>query len=342
MPSRPRCAASAVDDLTAVAERAAALLIELPQRDLGGQQPDWEDLQAQVEWATGRGAAVHLDGARLWESAAGYGRPLAEIATLFDTVYVSFYKGIGALPGCCVPGPADIVAEVREWRQRMGGTLFGLWPNAASALSCQRRRLPLMPAYLRHARAIATALGNVAGVRVVPNPPQVRRPWRHRHRGKPGRDDDLRQRLHHQRRRRPRGCDGRVQRGHRRTLWVRKYRDAQAPTAVALSPDGSTLFVETGDYRTLAYNAITGHQRWVSSVRGLRKDSSATALAVSPDGLRLFVTGQSASNGRPWTYQTAAYDAAAGATRLLTAACPAQAWPHSRHQREATVCRGRC
>jgi threonine aldolase len=162
-----------VDDLTAISEAPAALLIELPQRDLGGQQPDWEDLRAQVEWARKHGAAAHLDGARLWESAAGYGRPPAEIAALFDTVYVSFYKGIGALPGCCVVGPADILAEVREWRQRMGGTLFGLWPNAASALSCLRRRLPLMPEYLSHARAIAAALREVPGVRVVPDPPQV-------------------------------------------------------------------------------------------------------------------------------------------------------------------------
>jgi threonine aldolase len=162
-----------IDDLTAIGEPAAALLIELPQRDLGGQQPAWEDLLAQVDWARGQGAAAHLDGARLWESAAGYSRPPAEIAALFDTVYVSFYKGIGALPGCCVAGPADILAEVREWRQRMGGTLFGLWPNAASALTCLRRRLPLMPAYLSYARAIAAALGDVPGVRVVPDPPQV-------------------------------------------------------------------------------------------------------------------------------------------------------------------------
>jgi threonine aldolase len=116
---------------------------------------------------------VHLDGARLWESAAGYGRPLTEIAALFDTVYVSFYKGIGALVGCCVAGPADILAEVREWRHRMGGTLFGLWPNAASALNCLRLRLPLMPEYLGHAREIAAALHGLAGVRVVPDPPQV-------------------------------------------------------------------------------------------------------------------------------------------------------------------------
>jgi threonine aldolase len=160
-------------DLAAIGEPPAALLIELPQRDLGGQQPDWEDLQAQLAWARDRGAATHLDGARLWESATGYGRPPAEIAALFDTVYVSFYKGIGALPGCCVAGPADIVAEVREWRHRMGGTLFALWPNAASALSCLRQRLPLMPGYLSHARAIAAALGGVPGIRVVPDPPQA-------------------------------------------------------------------------------------------------------------------------------------------------------------------------
>ena len=160
-------------DLAGIAEQAAALLLELPQRDIGGQQPVWPDLLGQVEWARSTGAAAHLDGARLWESAAGYEKPPGEIAALFDTVYVSFYKGIGALPGCCVAGPQDVVAEVREWRQRMGGTLFGLWPNAASALTCLARRLPRMPEYLAHARAIASALGDVPGVRVVPDPPQT-------------------------------------------------------------------------------------------------------------------------------------------------------------------------
>ena len=160
-------------DLVAIAEAPAALLLELPQRDIGGQQPGYDDLLAQVGWARERGAAAHLDGARLWESAAGYERAPAEIAGLFDTVYVSFYKGIGALPGCCVAGPEEVVAQVREWRRRMGGTMFGLWPNAASALTCLRERLPRFPGYLGHARAIGAALGNVAGVTVLPDPPQV-------------------------------------------------------------------------------------------------------------------------------------------------------------------------
>lgn len=162
-----------LDDLIEVAEPPAALVLELPQRDLGGRLPAWDELLAQTAWARQRGAATHLDGARLWEAAAGYGRPPAEVAQLFDTTYVSFYKGLGALAGCCLAGPQDVVAEVREWRRRMGGTLYGLWPSAASALTCLRRRLPLMSAYLEHARAVADAVRDLPGVQVLPDPPQA-------------------------------------------------------------------------------------------------------------------------------------------------------------------------
>jgi threonine aldolase len=162
-----------LDDLRAVAEPPAALLVELPQREIGGRLPDWDDLVVQVEWAQERGAAVHLDGARLWECSPFYRRTPAEIAALFDTVYVSFYKGLGGLGGCCVAGQQDIVAEVREWRKRHGGTLFMLWPYAASALTGLRRRLPRMPEYYAHAQAIAAAVRTLPGVEVVPDPPQT-------------------------------------------------------------------------------------------------------------------------------------------------------------------------
>ena len=55
----------------------------------------------------------------------------------------------------------------------MGGTLHGMWPNAASALSCLAKRLPRFPAYLIMRGPIATALAAVPGVRVIPDPPQV-------------------------------------------------------------------------------------------------------------------------------------------------------------------------
>jgi threonine aldolase len=163
----------ALDDLRAVAEPVAALLLELPQRDLGGQLPPFADLVAQTGWARDRGAAVHMDGARLWEASAGYRKTPAEIAALFDTVYVSFYKGIGALPGCCVAGSAADVAQVKEWRRRLGGTLFGLWPAAASARNRLTGALAEMPARMEHAHAVAAALEAVPGIRVLPSPPQT-------------------------------------------------------------------------------------------------------------------------------------------------------------------------
>jgi threonine aldolase len=155
--------------LEAVREPIAALLIELPQRDLGGTLPTWSELRSQVSWARERGAAVHLDGARLWEATPYYKKPLAEIAALFDTVYVSFYKGLGGIAGCCVAGDAEVIAELAVWRTRHGGRLFGLWPYAAAAQAALHKRLPMMPAYYKHAVAIGRALGDLPGVEVMPD-----------------------------------------------------------------------------------------------------------------------------------------------------------------------------
>jgi threonine aldolase len=130
-------------------------------------------LREQIDHVRSRGAAVHLDGARLWESTPFYGKTPAEVAALFDTVYVSFYKGLGGLAGSCLAGPEDVIDEARAWRKRHGGTLYGMWPNAGSALAGLRRRLPLMPRYFEHAKAIAESLRGMPNVEVLPDPPQT-------------------------------------------------------------------------------------------------------------------------------------------------------------------------
>jgi threonine aldolase len=162
-----------LDDLRAVAEPLAAVLFELPQREIGGRLPSWADLQEQIAFVRERGAALHLDGARLWECGPYYDRRPAQIVALFDTVYVSFYKGLGGLAGCCLAGEQDVIEEARAWRKRHGGTLHGMWPHAASALAALRKRLPLMSVYYEHARAIADELRRIPNVQIVPDPPQT-------------------------------------------------------------------------------------------------------------------------------------------------------------------------
>jgi threonine aldolase len=162
-----------LEDLEGVHAPLGALLIELPQREIGGRLPEWDDLLAQVQWARDKDIATHLDGARIWESAPYYGRPHTEIAALFDTVYVSLYKALCGIGGSVLAGPDDVIAQARVWRHRHGGTLWNLFPFAAAAQRGLDELLPQMPRFLEHARALADALRQLPGVAVVPDPPQT-------------------------------------------------------------------------------------------------------------------------------------------------------------------------
>ncbi len=157
-------------DLRALTPGLGAALVELPLRDAGFLVPPWEELVAISDAARELGVPLHVDGARLWEVAPGYARPLAEVAALADSIYVSFYKGLGGLAGAAVAGEQDVMDELRGWRQRMGGQLYRMTPYAVSGLVGLRDRLPLMGEYAAWARAFAAELVTV-GLRVNPDPP---------------------------------------------------------------------------------------------------------------------------------------------------------------------------
>jgi threonine aldolase len=158
-------------DLADVHEPLAAVVVELPLRRTGYRVPPWDELVALAAHARFAGAAFHIDGARLWETAPGYGKSLAEIAALADTVYVSFYKGLGGMAGAALAGDAQTVAAARVWIGRAGATLFRMYPYAVAAREGLRIELPRMPLYHARAVEIAAALRNVPGVAVSPEPP---------------------------------------------------------------------------------------------------------------------------------------------------------------------------
>ncbi|MFN2523370.1 MAG: low specificity L-threonine aldolase, partial [Mycobacteriales bacterium] len=118
-----------VEELMAVPS-AAAVLLELPQRETGGQLMPYEDVERLSGLCRKAGTALHLDGARLWECGPAYGRPLADVVALADSTYVSLYKGLGGPAGAVLLGTAELVEQARVWRRRHGGTLPSLWPLA--------------------------------------------------------------------------------------------------------------------------------------------------------------------------------------------------------------------
>jgi outer membrane protein assembly factor BamB len=108
-------------------------------------------------------------------------------------------------------------------------------------------------------------------------------------------------------------------------LWRARFdwRDAGSdrPTALAVSPDGTRVFV-TGDsyprpYVTyhvvvLAYDAATGTLLWGRGSEDPDVRSTGRAIAVSPDGGHVFVTGMGTRTDDNTNIRTVAYDASDG------------------------------
>ena len=165
--------ATTLADLAALPERPAVVTVELPLRRGGYRLPEWSELVELSAWCRTAGIPLHFDGARLWEASAHYGRPLADIAALADSVYVSFYKGLGGLAGCVLAGSAEFIAAVSPWQTRLAGNLFTAYPMVLSALQGLRTQLAQMPAYRARAQALAAALAAEPAWQVSPEVPQV-------------------------------------------------------------------------------------------------------------------------------------------------------------------------
>ncbi|MFF4504972.1 threonine aldolase family protein [Streptomyces sp. NPDC001401] len=175
--SEPRLPSA--DEVRDFDEPFGALMLELPLRDAGFVLPSWEELTEVVEAAHERDAVVHFDGARLLESTVHFGRPLDEIASLADSVYVSFYKSLDGYGGAAIAGPKTLIDEAKAWRHRYGGQICQQFPTALSALAGLERELPRLPEYVRHARVVAEALregfaaAGVPWMRVHPEVPHT-------------------------------------------------------------------------------------------------------------------------------------------------------------------------
>jgi threonine aldolase len=123
-----------VDDL--LLQGVSTLLLELPHRELGGKLTPWEDVLQMKEFLNQRGIAFHCDGARIFEATTGYNnKSPSELAEPFDSIYISFYKGLGGFSGAMLMGSKDFCDEARIWLRRFGGNLYTLLPYAVSGRS---------------------------------------------------------------------------------------------------------------------------------------------------------------------------------------------------------------
>jgi len=161
-----------VSDLERIQDQLGAVLLELPMREIGGQLPGWAELQRIKQYCNEKHIHLHLDGARLWEAQAAYGRSFTDIVSGMDTVYVSFYKGIGGLAGAMLLGSTEFVGKAKAWMHRLGGSVYRRSPYVVSAAMQFDLRLAAMPAYLTRARQLSDLIRHFPRMQLNPAKPQ--------------------------------------------------------------------------------------------------------------------------------------------------------------------------
>jgi threonine aldolase len=143
----------------------AAVSVENTHNFAGGAVLPLPDLHALRAFADESGVRVHLDGARIWNAHVATRVPLAEYGAVADVLSVCLSKGLGAPVGSLLIGPADVVADARVWRKRLGGGMRQAGILAAGGLHALDHHLERLADDHAHARLLAEACGvDPAGV----------------------------------------------------------------------------------------------------------------------------------------------------------------------------------
>ncbi len=134
-----------------------AISIENTHNFAGGTVLPLEDMRALRAFANSAGAAVHLDGARIWNAHVATGVSFEEYGGLVDVLAVCLSKGLGAPVGSLMVGTADAVAEARVWRKRMGGGMRQVGILAAAGLHALEHHVERLAEDHANARLLAEA-----------------------------------------------------------------------------------------------------------------------------------------------------------------------------------------
>ena len=145
--------------------RCGLVVVENTHNFHGGAVVPLDHLRALRAVARERGAAVHLDGARLWNAAVASSTPLPAYGQVADTIMVCLSKGLCAPVGSLLVGDRAAMVRAREVRKLLGGGMRQAGVLAAPGLVALRTmRARLVD---DHRRASALAAGICAAPRTT-------------------------------------------------------------------------------------------------------------------------------------------------------------------------------
>ena len=123
-----------------------------------------------ADTARSLGLNIHLDGARVFNSAVGQGVSVRELTAEVDSVTVCLTKGLGCPVGALVLGREGFVADARRWRQAAGGGMRQAGIVAAAGIVALDTMVDRLADDHANARRLAALLAD-AGL-VMDHPPE--------------------------------------------------------------------------------------------------------------------------------------------------------------------------
>lgn len=109
---------------------------------------------------------VHLDGARIFNSAVAQNETVANLAKSVDSVQFCLSKGLGAPIGSMLLGTKDFITEARVWRKRFGGGMRQAGILAAAGLIALEESPKRLHIDHENARKLAEGAANLRGVAI--------------------------------------------------------------------------------------------------------------------------------------------------------------------------------
>jgi threonine aldolase len=146
----------------------AAVSVEQTHNRGGGAVHPLEVLQGLRQLTTDNGAALHCDGARIWNAHVASGVPLDVYGRLFDTLSVCLSKGLGAPVGSVVVCDRDRAVEAKLLRKRLGGGMRQAGIIAAAGLHALDAHVERLADDHARAARLGTALGVATETNIVP------------------------------------------------------------------------------------------------------------------------------------------------------------------------------
>jgi len=148
------------------------VILENTQNRCGGVILSPEYTRQAGELAHGRGLALHIDGARIFNAAVGLGVPVTDLTDPAESITFCLSKGLCAPVGSVLVGSKEFIQKAHRIRKQLGGGMRQAGILAAAGIYALEQMVERLADDHRRAKMLAQGLSDLPGIQVeIKNPP---------------------------------------------------------------------------------------------------------------------------------------------------------------------------